>query len=91
MVAEGRDCGTVVFPEAFLKFYLTAQDSARVERRFSHKGDMAKFQLERDKRDSSRKHSPLSQAPGSIAIDTTKISLNEVVETVIGHIKKYVQ
>ncbi len=91
LIAEGRDCGTVVFPEALLKFYLTARDSARLNRRFSENEGFAKFQLERDERDSKRKHSPLSQAPGSIIIDTTKISLNEVVESVIGHIKKYVQ
>ena len=88
LIAEGRDCGTVVFPEAVLKFYLTAVDSTRLTRRISQGQTLAKFQLERDKRDSKRKHSPLSRAPGAIVIDTTETGLDAVVAEVLSHIKK---
>ena len=90
LIAEGRDCGTNVFPKADLKFYLTAKDTTRIRRRIFANQDLAKIQLERDKRDTKRVHSPLAKAAGSIEIDTTSIPLIEVIELVLDHIKKLI-
>jgi CMP/dCMP kinase len=86
-VAEGRDIGTVVAPDADLKVYLTADPSERARRRAEELGaDAATVLAEqtlRDERDSSRAHSPLQAAPGAIVLDTTGLSVQEVVERIM--------
>ncbi len=85
-VAEGRDIGTVVAPEAELKVFLTADPLARAQRRAAELGAdpavvLAEQQI-RDQRDSTRELSPLASAPDATVIDTTDMSLDEVVATV---------
>jgi cytidylate kinase len=82
-VAEGRDIGTVVAPEAELKVYLTADSSERARRRAVElNADVSTVLAEqtmRDERDSTREHSPLEPAPGAVVLDTTGLSVEEVV------------
>ncbi|ALE53046.1 cytidylate kinase [Candidatus Thioglobus autotrophicus] len=96
LVADGRDMGTVVFQEAAFKVYLTASSAARSNRRLKqlqvqgHKGIMSQILAEveaRDARDSSRKHSPLKPAKDALIIDTTELSLDEVVAQVSALVK----
>ncbi len=91
LVCEGRDMGTVVFPEANLKIFLTASVDERTERRFkdfAKTGDDISFEklkdeiIIRDKRDTERKLSPLIQAEDAVLIDTTKISIEKVIEKI---------
>jgi CMP/dCMP kinase len=86
LVAEGRDIGTVVAPEAELKVYLTADAPERARRRAAELGgDQAAVMAEqtlRDARDSSRLHSPLEAAPGAVVLDTTGMSFGQVVEQI---------
>jgi cytidylate kinase len=88
LVAEGRDIGTVVAPEAELKVYLTADPAERARRRAAELGgDEATVMTEqtlRDARDSSRAHSPLEVAPGAVVLDTTDMSFEQVVEHIAG-------
>jgi cytidylate kinase len=88
-VLEGRDIGTVVFPDAQVKFFLTASDEARAQRRHSEmaeKGlhvpleDVLADQRQRDKDDTERTIAPLKPAPDAIVIDTTGLDLAEVVD-----------
>ena len=88
-VLEGRDIGTVVFPDAAVKFFLTASDRARAGRRhaeLSEKGvqvpleEVLADQRRRDKDDTERAISPLRPAPDAIVVDTTGIDLEAVVE-----------
>jgi cytidylate kinase len=85
-VAEGRDIGSVVAPDAELKVYLTADPSERARRRAAELGlDEATVLAEqaiRDERDSTREHSPLHAAPGAVVIDTTNMTLSDVVARV---------
>ncbi|HEY3970953.1 MAG TPA: (d)CMP kinase [Solirubrobacteraceae bacterium] len=87
-VAEGRDIGTVVAPDAELKVYLTADPAERARRRAAELGgDQATVMAEqtlRDARDSSRAHSPLEAAPGAVVLDTTGMSFEQVVEHIAG-------
>ncbi len=87
-VAEGRDIGTVVVPGAELKLFLTASPQERARRRAAELGaDPATVLAEltiRDQRDESREHSPLIAAPDAITLDTTGLSLHEVVERIAG-------
>lgn len=87
-VAEGRDIGTVVAPEAELKIYLTADSAERARRRAAELGgDQATVMAEqtlRDARDSSRAHSPLEAAPDAVVLDTTGMSFEQVVEHIAG-------
>jgi cytidylate kinase len=82
-VAEGRDIGTVVAPDAALKVYLTARPEERARRRAAESGgDPAAVLAEqslRDERDSTRAHSPLRPAPGSVMLDTTGTGIEQVV------------
>ncbi|HEV7163541.1 MAG TPA: (d)CMP kinase [Solirubrobacteraceae bacterium] len=82
-VAEGRDIGTVVAPEAELKVFLTADPAERARRRAAELGaDVETVQAEqtmRDQRDTTREHSPLQPAPGAVLLDTTGLSISEVV------------
>ena len=85
-VAEGRDIGTVVAPDAELKVFLTASAEERARRRAEQTGAdperVLAEQLERDERDSSREHSPLQAAPDAREVDTTGLSVDEVVEQI---------
>ena len=92
LVADGRDMGTVVFPHARLKVFLTATPRARAERRykqlidkgFSANLDSLSTDLEaRDARDASRAVAPLKPASGAVVIDSTDLSINEVVQAVV--------
>lgn len=85
-VAEGRDIGTVVAPEAEVKVFLTADAGERARRRARELGlDEARVLVEqtiRDERDRTREHSPLVPAPGALELDTTGLSLEQVVARV---------
>jgi cytidylate kinase len=85
-VAEGRDIGTVVAPDAAVKVFLTASPEVRARRRAAELGaDPARVLAEqaiRDERDRTREHSPLEPAPGAVVLDTTGMSLDEVVERI---------
>lgn len=92
VVAEGRDTGTVVFPNAAFKFFLVGRPEERARRRveqLQEKGVEANFDqilvmtLERDKNDSERDIAPLKQATDAVRIDTTEISVEEVVEKIL--------
>lgn len=87
-VAEGRDIGTVVAPEADVKVFLTAEAAERARRRARELGvdeqTVLADQAIRDERDRTRAHSPLAPAPGATILDTTGLSLDEVVERLAG-------
>ncbi len=87
VVMEGRDIGTVVFPDARLKIYLDANPSERVRRRATEAGiDPGNIQTqisERDRRDQTRDDSPLAQAPDALYLDTTDLTLEEVEEEIL--------
>lgn len=100
LVADGRDMGTVVFPDATCKIFLTASVQARAERRYKQlrdKGfDVNIRQLfqeisERDERDASRKVSPLKPAEDAILLDTTGVGIQDVVSQVVSRVKKSLQ
>lgn len=82
-VAEGRDVGTKLAPEADLKVFLDADPTERARRRAAELGaDVQRVQAEqaiRDARDAGRRHSPLEAAPGSIRLDTTGLSVDDVI------------
>jgi cytidylate kinase len=86
-VAEGRDIGTVVAPQAEVKVFLTASPEARAQRRAAELGvDVATVLAEqaiRDERDTSREHSPLRAAPDAHTVDTTDLTLGEVVSAIV--------
>jgi len=86
-VAEGRDIGTVVAPHAAVKIFLTADAGERARRRATELradvGTVLYEQNRRDEQDAGRAHSPLVQAPDAVALDTTRLSLDEVVERVL--------
>jgi CMP/dCMP kinase len=88
-VLEGRDIGTVVFPDADVKFFLTASDEARAQRRhaeLNEKGlsvplpEVLADQRRRDKDDTERAIAPLRAAPDAVVVDTTGFDLEQVVE-----------
>ncbi len=85
-VAEGRDIGTVVAPDAELKIFLTADASERARRRATELGgDQATVMAEqalRDERDSTRAHSPLQAAPGAVVLDSTGMTIEQVVQRI---------
>jgi CMP/dCMP kinase len=86
-VAEGRDIGTVVSPDSPLKVFLTASAEERARRRAAQTGEdesaVLAAQRERDERDSSREHSALRAADDAVELDTTGLSLDQVVECVV--------
>jgi cytidylate kinase len=86
-VAEGRDIGTVVSPEAPLKVFLTASAEERARRRAEQTGEapaaVLAAQEERDRRDESRQHSALQPAADAVELDTTNLSFEEVVDRVV--------
>jgi cytidylate kinase len=91
-VAEGRDIGTVVVPDAAVKVFLTASAAERARRRAAELGADAEAVLAeqaiRDERDRTRAYSPLQPAPGAVVLDTTGMTLAEVVERVVELAKK---
>jgi len=86
-VAEGRDIGTVVSPEAPLKVFLTASDEERARRRAAETGEdveaVLAAQRQRDARDTEREHGALRPADDAVELDTTGLSLDEVVARVV--------
>ncbi|MDP8217644.1 MAG: (d)CMP kinase [Candidatus Theseobacter exili] len=90
-VSEGRDIGTVVFPYAEKKFFLVANDETRAKRRFdeiiakNHSADLEEIQKAmklRDHKDSTRKNSPLKKADDALLVDTTDMTIEEVVSEI---------
>ncbi len=86
-VAEGRDIGTVVAPDAPVKVFLTGDPAERARRRAAELGvdpeTVLAEQTLRDERDRSREHSPLAPAPGAVVLDTTGLTLEEVTARVV--------
>jgi cytidylate kinase len=89
LVTEGRDQGTLVFPDAFRKYYLTATDEERARRRVADylaRGEIVSFesvlrdQSERDARDSARAIAPMKAAPDATILDTTGLTIEQVVD-----------
>ena len=97
LIADGRDMGTIIFPEAVLKIFLQASPEVRAERRanqLKEKGmsvimhDLLELIRQRDKEDINRKISPLKPAEDSLIIDTSNLSIKEVEEKVMENFKK---
>ena len=97
LIADGRDMGTIIFPEAVLKIFLQASPEVRAERRanqLKEKGmsvimhDLLELIRQRDKEDINRKISPLKPADDSLIIDTSNLSIKEVEEKVMENFKK---
>ena len=97
LIADGRDMGTIIFPEAALKVFLQASPEVRAERRanqLKEKGmsvimhDLLELIKQRDKEDMNRKISPLKPADGSLIIDTSNLSIQEVEEKVMENFKE---
>jgi cytidylate kinase len=95
LVAEGRDMGTVVFPEARCKFFLTASPEIRAERRYRERVDrgesvsrsvVGEELKKRDRQDETRSISPLRPASDAIVIDSTSLGPWEVVEEIVTHL-----
>jgi cytidylate kinase len=90
-VAEGRDIGTVVAPDADVKVFLTADPRERARRRAAELGaDLETVLAEqaiRDERDRAREHSPLVPAPGATVLDTTGRTLSEVVDQLVAIVR----
>ena len=92
LIADGRDMGTVVFPHAALKIYLTASTEERAQRRYKElleKGEDVSLPAlieqvrSRDERDMSRDASPLKPAKGAVQLDTSELSIQDVMDTVL--------
>ncbi len=91
-VLEGRDIGTVVFPDAMLKVYLTASPEVRAARRAGEVSELdydtvAADIARRDAIDSGRQHDPLRRADGAIEVDTSSLSIPEVIEVIKAHLE----
>jgi cytidylate kinase len=88
VVMEGRDIGTVVFPDAALKLYVTASPRIRAQRRVAELGgdvdDIAVSIAERDRRDMERADGPLRTAEGATVVDTSELTVDEVVDQIVG-------
>jgi cytidylate kinase len=94
LVAEGRDMGTVVFPDADLKIFLTADPETRARRRYDERIangrssdylEILKDVIRRDEMDSSRETAPLRRADGAVYLDTTSYSFGQVVDRILEH------
>ncbi len=90
-VIEGRDIGTVVFPDARLKVYLTARPAVRAERRSREVTDLdyetvAAEITRRDTHDSTREASPLTLAPDAVTVDTSDLGIDDIVATLVGYL-----
>ena len=93
LVADGRDMGSVVFPDAPLKVFLTADVEARAERRYKQlmekgmyakMGDVVEELRRRDERDSTRPVAPLKHYPDALFLDTTRMTADQAVESILG-------
>ncbi|MBQ7151087.1 MAG: (d)CMP kinase [Synergistaceae bacterium] len=100
IIAEGRDEGSVVFPDAVAKFFLTATPEARAKRRYLErisKGQEANYDeilnaiKQRDLNDSTREAAPLSVPDGAIFLDTSEMTEDEVVNFIVQHVKEAVK
>ena len=100
VVLEGRDIGTVVFPDAEFKFFLIADIQERARRRKKEMGKQGKVisltelsaELEdRDRKDSTREHSPLKKAEDAVEIDTTGLSITEQVNRIVEIVNKSIK
>ncbi len=91
-VVEGRDIGTVVFPDAILKVFLTASPEVRAERRVGQTGgdiqSVAASIAERDYLDSTRIDSPLKPSPESVVVDSSSRTIEEVVAEIVSHFER---
>ena len=96
LVTEGRDQGTVVFPQAQFKFFLDATPAERAHRRVAQlrsRGEMVDYNqiladiIARDRQDSTRAVGPLAVAPGAVVIDTTSITQEQVIDAIVGCVK----
>lgn len=97
LIADGRDMGTTVFPNANCKFYLIASAEERAKRRYKQLNDMGvecnisallNDINERDERDANRKVSPMKPATDAIVVDTTSLSFNSVLKLVSSHVEE---
>ena len=97
LVMEGRDIGTVVFPEAHYKFFVTASPEVRAMRRLAQDGEVpegttvekvAQGIAKRDELDSNRAISPLKQADDAVFVDTSKLSVDDATDKIVQHVKK---
>lgn len=97
VVMDGRDIGTVVLPNADVKIYLTASSAVRAKRRYDElvakgeKADLSTIEadiIERDHRDMTREISPLKQADDAVLVDSSYMTIDEVVQAVVDLIKK---
>ena len=97
VVMDGRDIGTVVLPDAYLKIFLTASPEVRAKRRFDEltaKGtacdleEILKDIIDRDNRDMTRENSPLKQAEDAILVDSSYMSIDEVADKVVSLLKE---
>lgn len=97
VVMEGRDIGTVVFPDATVKFFLDASPTVRGQRRLQEMqqggntatlGQVVETMAQRDSQDRARTTAPLMQSPDAQAIDTTDLTVDEVVQTMLSEIRR---
>lgn len=90
-VLEGRDIGSVVFPDASLKLFVTASPRVRAQRRVAQiGGDVDEVEssiIERDRKDSTRSDSPLLEADDAVVVDTSDLSIEQVVERIVGMVR----
>lgn len=94
LVADGRDIGTVVFPDAEVKVFLTADPRERARRRLAETGTTAPTELRldeevarliaRDRMDSERQYAPLKPAPDAVHLDTTQLTFDDQVDRIVG-------
>ncbi len=100
VVVEGRDIGSIVFPDAEAKFFLTASVEVRAQRRLDEllaRGEATNLDAvahevrERDERDRSRAIAPLTQAPDARLVDCSNLSIDEVVDCIVGQVHEVVQ
>ena len=96
-ILEGRDIGTVVFPNADFKFFLIADEKSRAKRRQNDLkrmgekksiGNVIKDINKRDHKDSTRKHSPLTKSEDAIIIDTSNLGINKVIDKIVNIVNK---
>lgn len=97
VVLEGRDIGTVVFPDAEVKFFLTARPEVRARRRYDElvaKGQAVTFEAtladvrQRDEQDTTRAVAPLKQAPDAVLVDSSDISIDETVARMVSRVRE---
>ena len=96
-ILEGRDIGTVVFPDADYKFFLIADENVRAKRRQNDLKKMGEQKsidnvtrdiIKRDYKDSTRKHSPLIKSENAIIIDTSNLDINKVIDKIVNIVNK---